>query len=65
MSGLKTSLPDGLAAAVKATADDGQSGGKMQRLLTEAARTRVCFSRLRLTIPSNFQFQDKNARSEL
>ena len=32
MSGLKTSLPESLAASVKATAAEWQSGGKMQRL---------------------------------
>ena len=32
MSGLKTSLPESLATAVKATTADWQSGGKMQRL---------------------------------
>ena len=32
MSALKTSLPDSLAAAVKATSADWQSGGKMKRL---------------------------------
>ena len=32
MIGLKTSLPESLAAKVKATTADWQSGGKMQRL---------------------------------
>jgi glucose-6-phosphate isomerase len=32
VTGLKTSLPDALAAAVKATTSDWQSAGKMQRL---------------------------------
>jgi transaldolase/glucose-6-phosphate isomerase len=38
VSGLKTSLPDALAAAVKATATDWQSGGKMQRLWQRDAK---------------------------
>jgi transaldolase/glucose-6-phosphate isomerase len=38
VSGLKTSLPDALAAAVKATAADWQSGGKMQRLWQRDAK---------------------------
>lgn|GEM_PF-5997032 len=37
MSGLKASLPDPLAAKVKTTAADWQSGGKMQRLWQRGA----------------------------
>ena len=38
MSALKASLPDSLAAKVKATSADWQSGGKMQRLWQRDAK---------------------------